>query len=162
MAQIEQRLAELGLTLPPPLTLPPGVSLPFPWVNIRGDRAWISGHGPQAADGSTAGPFGAVGDAVTLEQAQEAARKTALAMIGSLQRALGDLDRVKGWCRVHGMINCAPGFTQTPLVLNGFTALILDVFGPDIGRHARTAVGVSALPHDIPIEIEAEVLIQPV
>lgn len=159
MAKIEQRIAELGLVLPPPLRLPPGVSLPFPWVNIRGDRAWISGHGPQAPDGSTAGPFGTVGGAVTIEQAQESARLTALAMLGSLQRALGDLDRIQGWCRVHGMINAAPGFTQTPAVLNGFTNLILEVFGPDVGRHARTAVGVCALPHDIPVEIEAEVLI---
>jgi enamine deaminase RidA (YjgF/YER057c/UK114 family) len=161
MARIEQRLAELGLVLPPPLLLPPGVTLPFPWVNIRGNRAYISGHGPQNPDGSTAGPFGSVCSSVTIEQAQEAARSTGLAMLGSLHRALGNLDRVEGWCRVRGMVNCTPGFTQTPAILNGFTSLILDVFGPEVGRHARTAVGVTALPNNMAIEIEAEVIIAP-
>lgn len=161
MGKIEARLAALGLVLPGPLPLPAGVTLPFPWVNVRGDRAWISGHGPQEPDGSVARPLGTVGDKVTLEEAQMAARKTALSMLASLKRELGELDRITGWCRAHGMINCAPGFTQTPLVMNGFTQLILDVFGPDIGRHARTAVGVSALPMDMPVEIEAEVLIAP-
>jgi enamine deaminase RidA (YjgF/YER057c/UK114 family) len=112
-------------------------------------------------DGSLAGPLGKLGDGVSVEQGYEAARLTALSMLGSLQRTLGSLDRIAGWCRVHGMINSAPGFTDTPLVLNGFTDLILDVFGPDIGAHARTAVGVAALPHDMPIEIEAELLLLP-
>ena len=159
MSKIEARLAELGLLLPAPLRLAEGVRLPFPWVNVRGDVAFISGHGPQDPDGSTAGPLGVVGREVTIEQAQEAARKTALAMLGSLQRELGDLDRITGWRRVHGMVHCVPGFTSTPLVMNGFTDLILEVFGPEVGRHARTAVGVSALPGNIPVEIEAEVSI---
>lgn len=161
MARIEARLAELGITLPEPLILPAGVTLPFPWVNIRGDRAYLSGHGPQETDGSGAGPFGAVGGPVTIEQAYESARKTALSMLASLKRELGDLDRITGWCRAHGMIRCVPGFTQTPAVMNGFTDLILDVFGPEIGRHARTAVGVAGLPMDFPVEIEADVLIAP-
>jgi len=159
MARIEARLAELGLELPAPLILPAGMVLPFPWVNLRGDRAYLSGHGPQETDGSGAGPFGAVGGPVSIEQAQLSARKTALSMLGSLKRELGDLDRITGWCRAHGMINCVPGFTQTPVVMNGFTDLILSVFGADIGRHARTAVGVSGLPMDFPVEIEAEVTI---
>lgn len=159
MSGPEQRLAELGLVLPVPLAPSPGVALRFPWVNVRGERAYISGHGPQALDGSVAGPFGKVGDVLSVEQGHEAARLTALSMLASLKRALGSLDRIAGWCRVHGMVNCAPGFTQTPAVLNGFTDLILDVFGPEVGAHARTAVGVAALPHDMPVEIEAEVLL---
>lgn len=159
MARIEQRLAELSIQIPEPLQLPADMILPFPWVNVRGDRAYISGHGPQETDGSPSVPFGIVGDTVTLEQAQESARKTAFSMIGSLKRALGDLDRVRGWCRVHGMVNCVPGFPATPAVLNGFSDAILDVFGPDVGRHARTAIGVRALPLNFPVEIEAEVLI---
>ncbi|HWJ70357.1 MAG TPA: RidA family protein [Sphingobium sp.] len=161
MSGYERRLAALGLVLPPPLALPAGVTLRFRWVNLRGERAYVSGHGPQMADGSVAGPLGQLGGGVSVEQGYEAARLSALSMLGSLQRALGDLDRITGWCRVHGMINAAPGFTDTPLVLNGFTDLILDVFGPEVGAHARTAVGVAALPHDMPVEIEAELLVRP-
>lgn len=157
MARIEQRLEALGLVLPEPLRLPEGMRLPFAWVNVRCEVAYISGHGPQEADGSTAGPFGAVGREVTIEQAYESARKTALSMLASLKRELGDLDRITGWRRVHGMVNCAPGFASTPAVINGFSDLILEVFGPEIGRHARTAVGVAGLPTNIPVEIEAEV-----
>lgn len=160
MGRIDARLAELGVELPMPYIPPPGVVIPFPWVNVRGDRAYISGHGPQETDPSVARALGVVGSDLTIEQAQLAARKVALSMLGSLKRELGDLDRITGWCRVHGMILCVPGFTQTPAVMNGFSDLILSVFGPDIGRHARTAVGVSALPMNIPVEIEAEVMIR--
>lgn len=161
MSGYEQRLANLGLVLPEPLKLPPGMALPFPWVNVRGDRAYVSGHGPQESDGSPAGPFGAVGESVSVEQGYASARKTGLSMLGSLKRELGSLDRIAGWCRVHGMINCAPRFSNTPAVLNGFTDLILEVFGPQVGAHARTAVGVAGLPLDFPIEIEAELLLLP-
>ena len=157
MARIEERLTALGIMLPPPMKLP--VTLPFAWVNVRGDRAFVSGHGPQDEDGSVPGPFGAVGNDVSLEDAKLLARKTALSMLGSLKRELGDLDRIAGWCRVHGMIQCAPGFTDMPLVMNGFSELILSVFGEGIGRHARTAVGVASLPMNLAIEIEAEVMI---
>jgi enamine deaminase RidA (YjgF/YER057c/UK114 family) len=159
LAGADARLAELGIALPAPLKLPPGMVLPFPWVNVRGDRAWISGHGPQEADGSPAGPFGAVGDTVSVEEGYASARKVGLSMLGSLQRELGSLDRIAGWARVHGMINCRERFDKSPAVLNGFTDLILEVFGPDIGRHARTAVGVAGLPLNLPIEIEAEVIL---
>ncbi|HZV18888.1 MAG TPA: RidA family protein [Sphingobium sp.] len=159
MAGADQKLTELGLILPAPLALPPGVVLRFPWVNVRGKRAYISGHGPQNLDGSVAGPFGSVGEELSVEQGHEAARLTALSMLASLKRTLGSLDRIAGWCRVHGMVNCVPGFAQTPAVLNGFTDLILEVFGPEIGAHARTAIGVAALPHNMPVEIEAELLL---
>lgn len=161
MSNCEQRLADLDIILPEPLKLPPGMVLPFPWINVRGDRAFVSGHGPQETDGSPAGPFGAVGDTVSVEEGYQSARKVGLSMLGSLQRELGNLDRITGWCRVHGMINCAARFSDTPTVLNGFTDLILEVFGEEVGRHSRTAVGVAGLPLNFPIEIEAEVMISP-
>jgi enamine deaminase RidA (YjgF/YER057c/UK114 family) len=157
--RIENRLAELGLVLPDPLRLPPGVTLPFPWVRVHAGRAFISGHGPQLQDGSLAGPLGKVGGEVTQEQAYEAARLTALAALGGLKRELGDLDRVTAWLRVFGMVNTAPGFTATPAVINGFSDLILELWGPEAGSHARSAVGMAELPYSIPVEIEAEVAI---
>ena len=159
MPQIESKLQALGLALPAPLILPPGVTLPFPWVRVYGNRAYVSGHGPQNADGSLATPLGKVGLDVSLEQARNAARLTALAILGSLKRELGDLDRVSAWLRVFGMVNSAPGFKQQPAVINGFTDLIVELYGPERGRHARSAVGMADLPFGIPVEIEAEVAI---
>ncbi len=159
MSDAEQRLRDLKILLPAPLKLPPGMVLPFPWVNLRGDRAFVSGHGPQEDDGRPAGPFGALGEEVTVEDAYASARKVGLSMLGSLQRELGSLNRITGWCRVHGMVNCKAGFSDTPAVMNGFTDLIIEVFGEEIGRHARTAVGVAGLPINFPVEIEAEVMV---
>lgn len=154
---IEQRLEALGLALPKPLQLPPGAKLPFPWVRIVGHRAMISGHGPTNADGTLAKPLGKVGGEVTLEEAQAAARLTAFAILGSLKRELGDLERIACWTRVFGMVNSAPGFNRQPTVINGFSQLILEVFGPERGAHARSAVGMAELPFNIPVEIEGEV-----
>ena len=159
MATIEAKLQALGLALPAPMVLPPRMTLPFPWVKVYGNRAWVSGHGPQNPDGTLAAPLGKVGQEVSLEQAQHAARLTALAILGSLQRALGSLDRVASWLRVFGMVNAAPGFQQLPLVINGFSELIVELYGPERGRHARSAVGLAELPLGIPVEIEAEVAI---
>jgi hypothetical protein len=160
MGRIDDRLTELGLVLPPEVQAPSGVVLPFAFVNARGDRALISGHGPQSPEGPLAPPFGRVDAEVSLEEAVEAARLTALSMLGSLQRALGSLDRITGWLRVFGMVNSAPGFDRQPTVINGFSELILEVFGPELGRHSRSAVGMAALPFGIPVEIEAEVSIR--
>lgn len=157
MGKIEKRLHSLGLRLPPPLRPPPGVILPFQFVRLVGRRALISGHGPQSADGSIAAPLGKLGREVSLEQGYAAARLTALAILGSLERSLGDLDRIAAWSRVFGMVNTAPGFNQQPNVINGFSDLILEVFGPEVGAHSRSAVGMAALPFDIPVEIEGEV-----
>ena len=157
MALIERKLAELGLTLPAPMRLPPGVVTPFPWVRVAGKRALFSGHAPTRADGSIATPVGKVGGEVTLEQGYEAARLTALSILGSLKRELGDLDRIAAWVRIFGMVNSAPGFVRQPAVINGCTDLILDVFGRDRGSHARSAVGMAELPFGIPVEIEGEV-----
>ena len=157
---IEERLRELGLVLPAQLQVPPGVRLPFASVRIVGDRAYVSGHGPQAPDGSIAGPFGKVGTEVSLEEAQGSARLVALSILASLQRTLGDLDRVKAWARVFGMVATAPGFDRMPAVINGASDLILELYGSDAGAHARSAVGVASLPFGIPVEIEAEVAIR--
>jgi enamine deaminase RidA (YjgF/YER057c/UK114 family) len=161
MSAIERRLSGLGLQLPAPLQPPPGVVLPFRFVRIVGRRALISGHGPQNADGSMAAPFGKLGREVTLEQGYNSARLTALSILGSLQRALGDLDRIAAWSRIFGMVNSAPGFNQQPSVINGCSELILDLFGPEVGAHSRSAVGMAELPWNIPVEIEAEVELKP-
>ncbi len=157
MATIEAKLQKLGLVLPAPMILPPGVILPFPWVRVRGHRAFISGHGPQNPDGSLTTPLGKVGLEVSREQAHLAARNVGLSILASLQRELGDLDRVSAWLRVLGMVNSAPGFNQQPYVINGFTDLIVQLYGPGRGQHARSAVGMAQLPFDIPVEIEGEV-----
>ena len=157
---IDARLEALGLVLPPPMTLPPGVTLPFPWVRVHGNRAFVSGHAPQAPDGSVALPSGKVGAELTLEQGYEAARLTGLAILGSLQRELGTLNRVNVWLRAFGMVNVAPGFNSMPAVINGFTDLIVELYGEERGAHARSAVGMASLPFDIPVEIEAEVEIR--
>jgi enamine deaminase RidA (YjgF/YER057c/UK114 family) len=161
MSEIEARLAALGLSLPAPMQLPQGVSLPFPWVRVHGDRAYVSGHGPLMADGTIARPLGRVGADLTLEQGYQAARLTGLAVLASLKAELGELDRIVAWLRVFGMVNCAPGFDRFPAVINGFTNLIVELFGPERGRHARSAVGMAGLPFGIPVEIEAEVAIRP-
>ena len=157
---IEQRLHSLGLALPAPLRLPPGAVLPFPWVRVVGSRALFSGHGPTNADGSIAQPLGKVGAEVSLALAYAAARLTGLAILGSLHRELGSLDRIASWVRILGMVNSAPGFIQQPGVINGFTDLIVEVFGPRVGAHARSAVGMAELPFGIPVEIEGEVLLK--
>lgn len=161
MATIERKLTELGMILPAPLRLPPGAVLPFPWVRIVGTRALISGHGPTNPDGSLALPLGKVGGDVSVEQAYASARQAGLAILGSLKRELGDLDRIAAWSRVFGMVNSAPGFNKQPAVINGFTDLIIELFGPRIGAHARSAVGMAELPFNIPVEIEGEVELVP-
>jgi enamine deaminase RidA (YjgF/YER057c/UK114 family) len=155
--EIESRLGKLGLVLPGPVIAPPGARLPFAFVRVRGNRAFVSGHPPQAADGSIAKPLGKVGRDLTVDEGYRAARLTALAILGSLKRELGNLDRVQAWLRVFGMVNSAPRFNQQPAVINGFSDLILELYGPEAGQHARSAVGMAELPFDIPVEIEAEV-----
>ncbi len=160
MSTVEDRLHALGYFIPEP-RLPPGITLPFPWVRVVGNRALISGHGPTNADGSLAEPLGKVGREVTQEQAFLAARLTGLAVLGSLKRELGSLERIASWTRVFGMVNSAPGFNRQPAVINGFTELILAVFGQERGAHARSAVGMAELPFNIPVEIEGEVVLLP-
>lgn len=155
--KIEARLQALGLVLPETMKAPAGVKLPFANVRTRGNRAYIAGHGPLMPDGSLARPLGKVGAEVSEQEAYQSARLVTLAILASLKRELGDLDRVTAWLRVFGMVNTAPGFNRQPAVINGFSDLILELYGPEIGQHARSAVGMAALPFDIPVEIEAEV-----
>jgi enamine deaminase RidA (YjgF/YER057c/UK114 family) len=159
MAKIEARLAALGLVLPPAFAPPPGVILPFVNVRLIGNRGIIAGHGPQSPDGPLAQPLGKVGRELTLEQGYAASKLTALSMLGNLKRALGDLDRIAQWVRIFGMVNSAPGFVQQPAVINGFSELILELWGPEAGAHARSAVGMAELPFGMPVEIEGEVQI---
>lgn len=154
--QVEAKLAALGLALPEPFQVPPGIRMPFAWVRVRGNRAYVSGHVPQNPDGSLAQPLGKVGVEVTPEQGYQAARLVALAHLGSLKRALGDLDRITAWLRVFAMVNAGPNFNQTPLVTNGFSDLILELYGMEVGTHARSSIGMM-LPLNAPVNCEAEV-----
>lgn len=156
MGKIEARIAALGLTLPPPMLAPSGVRLPFEWVRVRGRRAFVSGHVAVDADGRVAGPLGKVGTEVTPEQGYAAARQVALAHLASLKRALGELDRIVAWLRVFAMVNVAPGFYETPRVTNGYSDLILELFGPEVGAHARSSIGM-VIPLNAPVNCEAEV-----
>ncbi|MCU4651496.1 RidA family protein [Roseibacterium sp. SDUM158016] len=157
---LEARLAAMGLTLPPPIRVPEGLHLPFTFVNIRGERALISGHPKQDA-GGIAGPYGQVGKDLGTAEAAEAARDIALSVLANLKAEIGELSRVAGWVRVFGMVNSAPDYAEQHLVLNGFSDLVIDVFGPEVGRHARSAIGVAGLPLNFAMEIEAEVLLSP-
>ncbi len=154
---IEAKLEELGLILPQPVKVPADIKLPFSFVRVRDNRAYIAGHGPQNPDGTIAQPLGKVGSDLSLEQGYQAARLTALSILGNLKRKLGDLDRVSAWLRVFGMVNAASGFNQLPQVINGFSDLILELYGSERGAHARSAVGLAELPFSMPVEIEAEV-----
>jgi enamine deaminase RidA (YjgF/YER057c/UK114 family) len=152
MGRIEEKLAERGLELPAPFAAPPGVEFKFDLVRVLGGVAYVSGHGP--LDGSTVLMRGKVGAELTKEEGYEAARLTALSILAGLKRELGELDRVTGWVKALGLVNCAPGFNATPAVVNGFSDLILELWG-DAGHHARSAIGAAELPFDIPVEVEA-------
>ena len=135
--RVEAKLEELGLTLPEPPKLPPGVQLSFAWVRVYQDRAYVAGQGPLNPDGSIAEPLGKVGVDLSPGQGYQAARLTALTILSSLKRELGDLDRVTAWLMVYGLVNADPEFTLTTNVINGFSDLILELYGPEVGKHAR-------------------------
>lgn len=145
----EKRLIELGMTLPPP------------WKDkdnrvralTSGSHVYMSGHGPLAPD-STPLMVGKLGREYGVEQGQAAARLTALAVLGTLRGHIGNLDRVTRIVRVLGFINCAPGFNTPSLVMNAFSDVMVSVFGPEIGRHTRSSIGVAELYADMPLEVE--------
>jgi len=157
---IEQRIAALGLYLPEAAKVPSHVVIDFAWARVFGNRVYVAGHGPQAADGTVVGPFGRVGLEVTPEQAAEAARLAMLAVLGSVKRAIGTLDRIAAWLRIDGFVLVAPGFDRTTNVVNGCSRLVVELFGEDIGKHARTAMGVAATPLSCPVVIAAELAIK--
>ncbi|MDQ3902461.1 MAG: RidA family protein [Thermoproteota archaeon] len=155
---VEEKLKALNLRIPEPIKSSQDVKMPPSWIRVRGNRAFISGHGPQNPDGSIAGPFGKVGsDDVTLQQGYQAARLATLSILGTLKRELGDLDKVTAWLMVQGFVNVATGFTQTTAIINRCSELILELYGPEVGQHARTAMGVATTPFGLPVIIAAEV-----
>ena len=150
--RIEAKLEAMGLILPAPL-VPPGN---FELVTVHGDLAYVAGHGP--FDGSTLLVEGLVGRDLTLDQAYEAARLTTLSILASLKRELGELDRVTRWLRAVGYVHCAPGFAQNAAVVNGFSDLIVELWG-EAGRHARSAPGQGPSPLNVPIIVDAIVAV---
>jgi enamine deaminase RidA (YjgF/YER057c/UK114 family) len=154
MPPIEERIAELGLDLPRPLAPPPGVEFPFELVRVVGGIAHVSGHLP--ADGAEMLARGRVGGELTVEEGYQAARAAGLSMLAGLRAELGTLNRVTSWVKALGLVQCAPGFESPPAVVNGFTDLVLELWGED-GRHARTAIGAAQLPFNVPVEVEATV-----
>ncbi len=152
MGRIEDRIAELGIELPAPFAAPAGIEFSFELVTISGNLAYVSGHGP--AHGTELLVTGKVGDDVSLDEAVRAARLTGLSIIASLKQELGELDRVTRWVKALGLVNCAPGFNLTPPVINGFSDLIIEIWG-EPGRHARSAIGAAELPFDMAVEVEA-------
>lgn len=154
---IEERLEAMGLVLPEPMKPPPGVAVPPRWIRVRRGIAYLSGQSARNADGTPAGPFGKVPGEVSVEAARGVARGTALALLGTLKRELGDLDRISAWLNVQGLVNAEPGFTRTTDVINGFSDLIIELFGPEIGGHARSAPGVATLPGNSAVIVAAMV-----
>jgi enamine deaminase RidA (YjgF/YER057c/UK114 family) len=155
MGRIADRLTELELELPEPFAPPPGVEFPFDLVRVHGGLGYVSGHLP--IDGSEVLMTGRVGDQLDQQQGYDAARLTGLSIFASLEQELGDLDRVGGWVKALGLVQCGADFDKPPAVINGFTDLVLEVWGPEAGRHARSAIGAAQLPFDVPVEIEAVV-----
>ena len=145
----EARLAELKLELP---SAPKPVAVYKPLV-ICGNLAYVSGHGPLKSDKTMM--TGRVGQELDLEAGKAAARQTGLAILATLRSELGSLDRVKRVIKVLGMVNCTPDFRDHPQVINGCSELFRDVFGPENGIGARSAVGMGSLPGNIAVEIEA-------
>ena len=151
---IQARLDELNIELPPPPPLG-GVYKP---VVIVGNLAIVSGHGPLLAHGSYI--TGRVGDNLDLLAGQEAARQTGLALLATLNQQLGSLDRIKRIVKSLGWVNCTDDFKDQPLVMNGYSELMRDVFGEENGVGARSAIGTNVLPGNIPVEIEIMVEIE--
>ena len=148
-SRVEARLADLGLELPPPL--------PAPRSRMRrvaqtGPYVYLSGNGPFR--GSDLVYAGKVGADLTLDDAREAAKLTALNMINVLFESGYDLDRVR-WIKALGMVNSDPAFTDQAAVVNGFSETIVDVFGEELGLHARSACGMASMPWNMAVEIEA-------
>lgn len=144
----EERLTKLGIELPP-APKPMGLYKP---IVVVGNVAYLSGHGPLKSDGTLI--VGRLGDNMTIEQGQAAARQTAMAMLASLKFALGTLDRVTRVVKLLGLVRCTDAFDQQPQVINGASQLFADVFGPDLGIGARSALGTNSLPGGIATEIE--------
>jgi enamine deaminase RidA (YjgF/YER057c/UK114 family) len=144
----ETRIQELHLTLP----APPKPMAKYKPAVLVGNMLYVSGHGPLKPDGKLI--QGRVGSDLTLEQGKDAARVTCLAILATVRNTIGSLDKVKRLVKTFGMVNCTDDFKDQPLVINGFSELMAEIFGDDAGVGARSAVGHNALPSNIPVEIE--------
>ncbi len=145
----QERFEALKLQLPPS---PKPIGLYKPVVYV-GNQLWTSGHGPLKPDKTLI--TGCIGDDLTLEEGHAAAKQAGLAMLATLLSELGTLDRVNRLVKTFGLVRCTPDFTDHPAVINGFSQLMADVFGPDVGISARSAVGAPSLPAGMAVEIEA-------
>ena len=151
---VEARLQELGIELPNP---------PAPVANYvrsvkTGSLVFLAGHGPLKEEGGYI--TGKVGQDLTVEQGYDAARRTGIALLASLKSEIGDLNKVSRIVKVMGMVNATPDFTEHPQVINGFSDLMVEIFGEERGKHARAAVGMNSLPIGIAVEIEMVVEVE--
>jgi enamine deaminase RidA (YjgF/YER057c/UK114 family) len=150
---IRDSLGELGLTLPPAQIVPEGTTLTYRRLVRWGDVVYVAGHGPTWGEG-WGSPLGKVGQEVSIEEGIAAAELTALNVLATIERELGDLDQVACWLKINGYVNAVPGFTEQARVVNGFSDLILKLYGLD-KLSARTSVGVPDLPFGMPVEVDA-------
>jgi enamine deaminase RidA (YjgF/YER057c/UK114 family) len=153
--RVRDSLERLGLSLPPAQVIPEGVALTYRRLVRWGDIVYLAGHGPTWGEG-WGSPLGKVGAEVSIEEGIEAARLTALNVLATIDRELGDLDQVACWLKVTGYVNAVPGFTEHARIVNGFSDLILELYGLD-KLAARTSVGVADLPFGMPVEVDAVV-----
>ena len=145
---IDARLTELNIQLPPA----PSPAAVYKSVLVVGNMAYVSGHGPYLADGTLI--KGRVGSELTLEDGKAAARTTGLAILATLKKHFGTLDKIKRVVKTLGMVNCPSDFGDHPKVINGCSELFAEVWGPEMGVGARSAVGMGSLPSNIAVEIE--------
>ncbi len=155
---VAERLSERGLTIPPPQVAPAGVRLTYRRLVRWEGVAYIAGHGPTDGEG-WGSPLGKVGAEVTVEEAVAAAQLTALNVLGTIERELGSLELVACWLKINGYVNAVDGFTEQARVINGFSDLVVELFGEE-RLAARTSVGVPHLPFDMPVEVDAVIALR--
>ena len=154
---IREKLEAKGWEIPPAQIPPPGVRLTYRRTARFGDVVYVAGHGPTFGDG-WGSALGQVGDAVSIEEATAAAQLTALNVLGTIEREIGSLDDVECWLKVNGYVNAVPWFTEHAQVINGFSDVILELYGYE-KLAARTSVGVPHLPFGMPVEVDASLAI---
>lgn len=147
MKDIEKKLEQLGLELPPP----PSAGGIYHPVVVAGNLLYVSGQVPFSNTGELI--KGKVGSELTLEEGQQAARQVGLVMLSTIRNQIGDLGKIKRLIKTFGMVNCLPGFEQHPQVINGFSRLMADLLGEENGKGARSAVGMT-LPLNVAVEVE--------
>jgi len=155
MSKVEAKLAEHSLELPHVPEMSVGM---IERAKQIGDLVFVSGHGPQKSDGNWAF-VGRVGEDVTLEEAKHAAKLCVLNCLAAVRTLIGSLDEIQEIVRVRGFVNSAPGFCDQPKVMDGASELLLELFG-EAGKHVRTAIGTSVLPHNIPVEVDMVVKVK--